>query len=222
MTAGSASVPGTRKRNAGKTRDALLEKVYAELEISAARVNALPRISHLLKPAGNTAQIVEYLRHSEEPDAVAVCAQADRLIKYVGAKRHVLLEAASVEALCAAAGVSPKKLFGIIAAEVAEQSAQATALLSKAMHPKVLEKTIQYAMKEGGMADRKMIHQAEQYLPVPKTSVTFAKHIDARTQTQNVAILKPLEDSMKRLSNRFLEMAPPEPVESPADSEGDA
>ena len=213
-------MPGTRRRKyTGAARDALVEKAYAELEVTAARVNALPRISHLLKPAGNTADIVEYLRHSEEPDAVAVCSQADRLIKYSGAKHYVLLEVASVEALCAAAGVSPKKLFGIIAAEVAEQSAQATALLSKAMHPKVLEKTIQYAMKPDGMADRKMIHQAEQYLPVPKTSVTFAKHIDARTQTQNVAILKPLEDSMKRLSDRFLEMAPPEPVENPADPE---
>lgn len=203
--------PGIRRgKYTGRHKATLLKQAYALLEVTATEVAALPKISHLIKPAGNTVRIIEYLKHSEEPGARAVCKQAERLGR--DSERPEMLAAISIEALCAAAGVAPKKLFGIIATEVAEQSAQATMLLSKAMHPKVLEKTIAYAMEPDGSADRKMIHQAEQYLPVPKTSVTFAKQIDARTQVQNVAILKPLEDSMKRLSDRFMEIAPVAPV----------
>lgn len=185
-----------------------LKDIYKILEVTEAQVEALPKISHLTKPAGNTAKLIEYLRHSEEPEARAVCKTADRLIQKPRAAKFAWLEMAPIEALCASAGVAPKKLFGIIAQEVAEQSAMATALLSKAMHPKVLEKTVEMALSDEGVADRKMVHQAEQYLPMPRTSVTFAKHIDARTQTANVAILKPLEDSMKRLSDKFLEIQP--------------
>jgi hypothetical protein len=183
----------------------LLDRAYAQLEITEAAVESLPKIRHLCKPVGNCAAILDYLSHSEEPEAVAVCQKAK-------AVPRTTLAVVPIEALCAAAGVSPKKLFGIIAQEVSDQSAKATALMSKAMHPRVLEATIDAALLPDGTADRKIIHQAEQYLPVPKTSVTFAKHIDARTQTQNVAILRPLEDSMKRLSDRFLEIAPPAPV----------
>jgi hypothetical protein len=58
-----------------------------------------------------------------------------------------------------------------------------------------------------------MLHQAAGFLPVPKHALTFiGANADVQTQTNNVAVLPPVESSIKRWSDRFNAIAPPTPT----------
>jgi hypothetical protein len=60
---------------------------------------------------------------------------------------------------------------------------------------------------------RRMLHQAAGFLPVPKHALTFiGANADVQTQTNNVAVLPPVESSIKRWSDRFNAIAPPTPT----------
>jgi hypothetical protein len=85
-----------------------------------------------------------------------------------------------------------------------EQSTAVAKLLSKAAHPSIVKATIDAAKRPLGVHDRRMLHQAEGFVPVPKNSITHIHgNVDQRTQVANVAVLPPVEDSVRRLSDRF-------------------
>jgi len=141
---------------------------------------------------------LEYLSGSEELDARTIMALRGRLTA-------TQADAVPFEAYCVAAGLSTKRVFGLIASETAEQSALAMSLVSKARRADVVQAAIDMAMSPLGDKDRKLVLQAEGYAPVPRTAVTHVHgNVDARQQTvqQNV-VLPPVEDSTKRLNDRF-------------------
>lgn len=199
-------------------KNQLFDEAMLLLEIDAQAVLDSPRIEHLFKGIGGQRQVFEYLSGSEEPEA-------RKLIELRGRLNQKQADAIPFEAYCVAAGISVKKMFGIIAAETADQSAKATMLLSKSRHPEVLQATIDNALTPFGDKDRKMLHQAEGYVPVPKTSVThFHAHVDQRTTAQAATALPPPEDSIKALSARFATIEVPAlaaPVEVDDEREDD-
>lgn len=201
----------------------------AMLEVTEAQLAAIPTIEHLFRGIGDptryTAEpeaiddvadimgdpskvnfsrtkrdkkkVLEYLSGSEEPDARTVMALRARLTQSQA-------DACPFEAYCVAAGLSTKKMFGLISQECYDQATLATALLAKARHPDVVQATIDMALSPLGDKDRKMLHQAQGFVPVPKTAVTHIHgNVDARQQTANVAVLPPFEDSIRKLADRF-------------------
>lgn len=173
------------------------------LEVSPEKLAGVARIEHLFKSIGGKKNVMEYLAGSEEPEARAIISLAAKLNQHQA-------KAVPFEAYCIAANVTTKKMFGVIAQEVAEQSSLAMTLLSKARRTEVVGAAIDAALLPLGSADRKLVLQAEGYAPVPKTNVTnIHGNIDNRTQTANVAVLPPIEDSVRRLSDRFNTMVMP-------------
>lgn len=183
------------------------------LDVSEEQLMTTPKIEHLFKAIGGKENVMEYLAGSEEPEARAVVTLAAKL-------NRDQANAIPFEAYCIAADITPKKLFGVIATEVADQSEQAMRLLSKARRAEVVQAAIDSALLPLGAGDRKLILQAEGYAVVPKNTVING-NVDNRTQTQNVAILPSVEDGVRRLSDRFNTMEPPAMIAAPVILEGD-
>lgn len=189
--------PKPRPKNKSKADEA--RNAYTMLEISPRDVAGQPRIEHLFRRIGGAPKVWEYLQGSEEPEA-------RKLLEFRARLTVAQTKAIPFEAFCVAAQIPVKRMFGIISEEVMEQSAKATELLAKARHPEVVEATIKRALGEGGTADAKMLHQAAGFVPTPKNSFTVIRgNVDARTQqqTNNISVLPPLEETGRRLSNRF-------------------
>lgn len=194
----------------GKSMEDLRSEAYIMLEITPAQVASAPRIEHLFRglggeAPGNRFEVWQYLEGSEEPEARQVIALRDRI-----SQRHQL--AVPFEAYCVAAGIGTKKMFGIIAAEVSEQENKAAALMLRAAHPVIVDATIRRATGPLGTADAKMLLQGLGTVPVPKNSVTHIHgNVDARQQSVNVA-LPPVEEGVRRLSDRFNTGMPAPPM----------
>jgi hypothetical protein len=181
-------------------------------------VAAEPQISGILKRVGNREKILDYLRGSDAPEARKILEAADLLSK----RERALL---TVEAFCVAAKVPTRRAYGVIAEAVFEQSSNAATLIAAAAHPRVVERTVERALEkpqvvklegggvkviaaQDGFSDRKMLHQHAQFLPQPKGSTLIFGNqtIDNRDQRQlNVSALPPMEESVRRLSDRFNE-----------------
>lgn len=223
-----ANKSGKHQKTAAQRR----REAYEILEVKEKDVETAPKIGHLLAGIGgfqlvkgedpksdpggfgmvrepdsfsprgiaaDRARILEYLAGSEEPEARKILEYYKRLPGYVA-------KLLPIEAFCVAAGVSTKKAFGLIAQETIDQSGKAGALLARAAHPQVVQATIEQALTPAGVQDRKFLHQSQGFLPLPKTQVLNVygnAAIDQRRQTANVAVLPPVEDSIRRLSDRF-------------------
>jgi hypothetical protein len=142
--------------------------------------------------------LIEWLRGSEDEVARRLCKIADTLT-------FAEMLFVPIEAICINAGVPTKKFLGLLMEEVSEQATMSAQLLSKAAHPRVVRATVEAAMLPENSGDRKMLHLAEGFVPVPKTQVTYLNRpqIDARQQAVNV-MLPPVEASVRRISERFL------------------
>lgn len=199
------------------TKDKPMAEALTLLEIDKAQLKACPRIEHLFKGIGGKSKVMEYLSGSEEPEARAILVMRERLT----VKQH---NAVPFEAYCVAAGLSVKKVFGVISSEVMEQSAKATAVLAAASHPKVVQATIDMALTPLGDKDRKMLHLAAGFVPVPKNSFTSVK-IDARGAAPQSMALPPIDQSVKALSSRLNEergiAAPADIIEGDVEEDDD-
>ena len=177
-----------------------LKEGLIRLEVTPEDLDNCPKIEHLFKGIGGRQQVFEYLSGSEEPDARKILDLRKRL----SGKQ---IAAVPFEAYCLAAGISPKKMFGIVAAEVLDQEAKAKQIMVAAKHTQVVEATIESALDpEFGSADRRMMHQATGFVPVPKNSITHIhgnQTIDQRSQATMIAVLPPVEDTVRRLADRF-------------------
>ena len=108
-------------------------------------------------------------------------------------------------------------------------------ILAAKSRGKIVKATIQRALKDEGVQERRMMLQHYGFIPIPKHSVVNVyghKKIDARKQELNVVKLEPPDEGIRRLTNRFNEMiaektavpalpaAPPE-IDSGTDDEND-
>lgn len=201
----------TASKPRGARRNNACADAFALLEVTADQVADDLQISHITKVVGDTQTLLDFLKGSNEKEAKAIVEQARKLNK-------TQIGAVPIEALCVAGNVPTKKLLEVLMGAVAEQGAIATQLLSKAAHPKVVQATVDAALLPDGSNDRRMLHQAEGFVPIPKTSITVNRttNIDNRTQTQ-VAVLPALDDSVKKMTDRFIEAVPVPQLPAPED-----
>lgn len=194
--------PDLRPVNPSQALDKKSPQLRAEameiLEVTPEQVEAMPPISNILKKIGGRDKTFEYLRSSDDPDALKIMEKLKTLPK----KLQNLL---SIEVLCAASGVPTKRVLGIVAEQAFGQSKLEGDLIAAAAHPRVVEKTVEEALKSSGDKEKKLLLQHSQFLPLPKSStVVFGnQNIDARQQTANVTILPSLESGARRMTDRF-------------------
>ena len=181
-----------------------VEESYILLDVDPDEVASQPKIEHLFRDIGGVIRVFEYLEGSEEPEARRILEARNRL----SVRQAAVLP---FEAFCVAAKVPTKKAFGVISQEVMEQGAKASALIARARHPEVVQYTVEQALTPAGTQERKMLHLAAGMLPQPKGNVTVfgGVAIDSRNQQVNVSVLPPVEDSAKRLADRFGELSRP-------------
>lgn len=182
-----------------KSQEENLADALVLLGVKPEELEDCPKIEHLIQGIGHT-RIFEYMEGSEDKDARELIAARKRLNRFQRA-------AVPFEAYCLAAGLSTKKVFGLIAAEAMDQEEKAKQLLFRVRHTEVVQATIDSAMNaEFGAGDRKMLHLAGGFLPTPKNSVTFVRNqtVDNRLQGATITqVLPPAEDTIRRLGDRF-------------------
>lgn len=74
----------------------------------------------------------------------------------------------SFDDICASSGVPPKTLLMAIAASGFDAGCDIANLVAAHVHPKVVDASIQAALKPDGIEDRKMLLQHHGFVPVPK------------------------------------------------------
>lgn len=190
-------------RKPRKLKIELRGEAYGLLGVDPQDVAASPKIEHLLKDGGVLKDVWRYLGGSDEKDARAILAARDSL-----SPTH----AASLpfEAFCLAAGVPAKKAFGMICAEVCEQNEKASLMLASARQVEVIGATVKAALLPHGSSERKMMLQGSGFVPTASTNIAIGKNAvvgnQTNSQTNQVAVLPPVEDFARRMSDRFNEV----------------
>lgn len=162
------STPESRESRTGYGQTAYKRALaFAQLGIDPASVQCVPffrasvtRIGRLLnhprikpEPDARLIRPFDCLQASDHPDACKV----SRVYRSVPESYRRLLPP---EAFCIAAGVDPFRVLELIAAGAARQTGQASAVIAALWHPRVVEKTIERALQNGGTRERAMMHRA--------------------------------------------------------------
>jgi hypothetical protein len=126
----------------------------------------------------------------------------------LGACEHQARGAA--DAICERLGFAPLELLRIAADTAYRFSMYQAHMIAALSHSRIVEKSIERALTDEGVADRLMLHKAAEFFPTPKGSQTAIsimreRQTDAATQTAPVAAPSP-ERTIRRLSERFNEM----------------
>lgn len=157
---------------------------------------------HHAAPYGPGADILtswpQYLHASDSADSGLVLNAYYTLPK-------TLSRLLPVEAFCVAANVSPLRLLEIITATIVRQGAQASAIIASVNHPRVVEKTVEMALTDGGESDRRALDRATGFLPTakgPSVVVNASASANASAQAASVTAPPP-EQTIRRLSDRL-------------------
>ena len=202
-----------------------MAQAYAVLGVTPIDVSLVPRIEHLFRGLGGKQKVFEYLAGSEEKEARAI---VDLRAKVSPDQARVL----PFEAFCVAAGVTTKRMIGLIQEEVFAQSRVAAAILKDSSIPDIVKVTVRQAKTIAGTQEKRMLLQSGGVLPLPKTKIMPVYgnlNVDQsqRTQVNQFAVLPPVEQTVQRLSDRFNERNPtamlalPEPDDEDNEDEED-
>ncbi len=193
-----------------KTKAGYRTEAFELLGVTEADMLSVPKIEPLLKQSGVLERVWNYLETSR-----------DELARQLVAQKYKLLNASQrnsvpFEAFCVAAGLETGKVLGLIVSEVYQQNEQAALLMAASAQPDVVQATIDAAVQPAGTRERDMLHKHSGFVPVPKTSVTIVHGgknvIGGGQQTnQTLAVLPPIEQEIRRVSDRFNERRLPAP-----------
>lgn len=101
---------------------------------------------------------LELLADSNDPECRKV---RDAYLSVPESYRRLL----PLEAFCQAAGVSPWHVLEIIVGVAARRRVQASAILAATVHPRVVQKTVERALRDDGTRERMMLHKAVGFVP---------------------------------------------------------
>jgi hypothetical protein len=141
-----------------------------------------------------------YLQSCDSPDASKI------LVAYLSiAKRY--RRSLPVEAFCIAANVPPMRVLELLTGAIVRQGANASTIIAAVNHPRVVEKTVEMALTDGGIEDRNTLHKAVGFLPTPKgaqTTIQVTQNAQTNASAQAASVpAPPPEATIRRIANRF-------------------
>jgi len=155
---------------------------------------------------------LDYLAASEDPDALAVVATANRVPPYY---RSLL----PIEAFCAASGVRPHRILELILARVVMLGARAASVMTAVGAPRVARLVLENAGLPGreGVRDRELVLKSVGVIPSPKGAQTIV-NVSAQSTASAASAAAPVqvaapEATIRRLVDHLNAALPaPEPV----------
>ncbi len=114
-------------------------------------------------------------------------------------------------------GLAPPELLGFVADAAFRASMCMALIIAAGSHPRVVEKTVERALTDEGIADRITLHKITGALPTPKgsqTTFTIMQNAQANQTARSIAGAPPPEQTIRRLADRFNESRglPPAPA----------
>jgi hypothetical protein len=153
------AVKAERKQEAERRVEAALVKLGVDPAEVKPRIGLL---SDVLNDAREgVAGVIRAMRMSGDPMIVAFLKQYDG-VSEVDRKRL------PIEAYAIAAKLDLTRLLGAIMLALREQSANKVKMIALTAHPHVTRASVKYALKENGVRDRQMVHQALGFLAPPQ------------------------------------------------------
>ena len=155
-------VPTQHRDNAQRTHTKYRSGAYRRLGLTPAQMQGVPRISHLFAQAeGGLYTVLAALRLCDDEDAGKFLELWDRTSSSD-------LQFVSVEEVCVAAGVAPKRLLELAVSALVEDSRSAGAIIAASYHPRVIRATAENAIRwPDNQSDRKLFLSGTGYLPQP-------------------------------------------------------
>lgn len=138
------------------------------------------------------------------PDVIVALRNSSRDEAKVLMEKFELLsiserKAITLDHLLAATGIDVHAAMGAIVESISRQGASISTLIIAAAHPKVTEKTIQFAQRVDGFQDRKLLHQSIGTTPVPKNQSTIVNMRDMKNTNVQMNGIPTLESIGKVL-----------------------
>jgi hypothetical protein len=144
-----------RQRSHTKHRRGAIKR----LGVAPEQLHGLPSITHLLEQAeGGIATVFAALRLCDDSDAQRFL---DRYERVSVSDREYL----SLEEICVAAEVAPKRLLEMAVSALVEDSQSAGRIIAATYHPRVIKATAQAAMYADGHQDRKLFLSGSGFVP---------------------------------------------------------
>ena len=178
----------------------------ARLGVSADAVHALPQVTPFLRRRlrMTLATAIGYLRASLQPEARALISLYDST-PFTRAERSKL----TLEALCAAASISPSLALEMIGGAATRLDLQHAAFVASHAAGRVMKKTVDMALTDEGVHDRTLLHKITGMLPTPK-GAQIAVNVVAQASSAAIAAPAPAaapppEQTIRRLADRFNE-----------------
>jgi hypothetical protein len=120
---------------------------------------------------------------------------------------HYCRDVLPIEAFCVAAKVSPLSILGILVGSIVRMGAAARTVIAMVNQPRVVQKSVDMALTDDGIADRELLAKATGFLPTPKGAQTIINVDNKSSATANaqsaVVDAPPPEQTIRRLVDRF-------------------
>ena len=196
-------------------------RAYEMLGVQPNAVADAPKIGHLLaKLKDGKATALEALRASDLPEARKFISKHDNILLPSFVRKTL-----PFEAFCIAAGISPTRMFGVIAEVIRLQKSQLGAIRAAERHEAIVEKSSEFAL-DPAMVDDRMAHLKHMgFTPSPKGSTinigVQATANAAAAAKSDAASLPPAEDTIRRMveARQRAALGPSQPPQLPAATE---
>lgn len=155
-------VPTQHRDNAQRLHTKHRAGAFRRLHLTPVQMQGVPRISHLFAQAeGGLYTVLAALRLCDDEEAGKFLNLWDRTSPSD-------LQFVSVEEVCVAAGVAPKRLLELAVSALVEDSRSAGQIIAASYHPRVIRATAEAAIKwADNQSDRKLFLSGTGYLPQP-------------------------------------------------------
>jgi hypothetical protein len=174
-------------------------RAYELLGVAPNSVADAPKIGHLIAKLRDGKQTaLEALRASDLPEARKFISKYDNVLLPAFVRRTLPIEAFSI-----AAGISPTRLFGVIAEVIRLQKSQLGVIKAAERHEAIVEKSSDMALVDEGIEDRMAHLKHMGFTPSPRGS-TINIGVSATATAQaasraDAAVLPAPEDTIRRM-----------------------
>lgn len=179
---------------------------YKKLGVTAQQVAALPQITYFIRRRlrMTLSTALGYLRASSLPEAREILRLYDTT-DFTRAERPKV----TLEALCAAASISPPAVLELIGGAATRLNLTHAAHVAASASGRVMAKTVEMALTDDGVKDRTLVHRITGMLPTPKGASIIVNNSPSASATavaQSAAVAAPPpEQTIRRLADRFNE-----------------